>query len=281
MILCGVWAAPSRFRRNFDLDGLLREHVRYFPAAKSFVARRLSLVKLAEGAPRPADYALTAEEWIERFAAGRDGGFNESRAIEALTRQLGPRWQGPEAAAPDVRVLFVAFALHWVERRDDAIGLLGEVSASLSAAGEEERTGPDAYLVLPETLVRRVDVLLQDRGWFSDAEQAAARHAYTTPALMTVLNTARLRAGVLAPAQFAWLKLVDRPLWYALHSLGFESEGIGRYLHPNARAEAAGARDHWASERAAGQPVTWPSFERALQSLRQAHAARTARQPIA
>ena len=182
------------------------------------------------------------------------------RAIEALTRQLGPRWQGPEAAAPDVRVLFVAFALHWVERRDEAIGLLGEVSASLSAAGEEERTGPDAYLVLPETLVRRVDALLQDRGWFSDAEQAAARHAYTTPALMTVLNTARLRAGVLAPAQFAWLKLVDRPLWYALHSLGFESEGIGRYLHPNARVEAAGARDHWASERAAGQPVTWPSF---------------------
>ena len=39
---------------------------------------------------------------------------------------------------------------------------------------------------------------------------------------MSVLNAARSRSGVLAPAQFAFLKLVDRRLWYALHALGFE-----------------------------------------------------------
>ena len=59
---------------------------------------------------------------------------------------------------------------------------------------------------------------------------------------MGLLNEARLKSGVLAPAQFVWLKLVDRRLWYALHSLGFETEGSGRYLHPNPRIEAAGAR---------------------------------------
>lgn len=180
--------------------------------------------------PRPADYALTPEEWIDRFAAGRDGSFNEGRAIEVLTRQLGPRWQGPDAAAPVVRVLFVTFALHMVERREDAIAFLGEISESLDATTDEEPTGPAAYLSLPKTAVKQADVLLADRSWFSAAEQAAARHAYTIPALMTVLNSARLRAGVLAPAQFAWLKLVDRPLWYALQSLGSESEGIGRAL---------------------------------------------------
>ena len=52
-------------------------------------------------------------------------------------------------------------------------------------------------------------------------EAVADRHAYTAPALMSVLTLARAEAGVLAPAQFAFLKLVDRPLWYALHSLGF------------------------------------------------------------
>jgi len=83
-----------------------------------------------------------------------------------------------------------------------------------------------------------------------------------------------LRAGVLAPAQFSWVKLVDRPLWYALHSLGFESEGLGRYAHPNPRVEAAGARDHWATERAADRPVHWPAVERALEALKQAHAQR-------
>ena len=280
-VLCGVWAAPSRFRRNFDHEGLLREHVKHFPAAHAFLRRRLALSRLPDGMPRPADYALTAEEWIDRFAAGRDRGFDEARALEALTHQLGPRWWGPEAAAPVVRLLFVAFALHMVERRDEAIALLGEVSASLGASADNARTGPDAYLTLPAEAVRRADALLEDRARFSEAGRAAGRHAYTTPALMTVLNTARLRAGVLAPAQFAWLKLVDRPLWYALQSLGFESDGIGRYLHPNARVEAAGARDHWTSERAAGQPVTWPSIDRAMQALRQIHTARTSRQPIA
>jgi intracellular multiplication protein IcmP len=87
---------------------------------------------------------------------------------------------------------------------------------------------------------------------------------------MALLNAARLRAGVLAPAQFAWLKLVDRALWYSLHSLGYETEGYGRYLHPNPRPEAGGARDHWAAERAAGEPVIRPSVERALEAIQRA-----------
>jgi intracellular multiplication protein IcmP len=93
---------------------------------------------------------------------------------------------------------------------------------------------------------------------------------------MSVLNVARLRAGVLAPSQFVWVKFVDRPLFYALQSLGFESEGLGRYAHPNPRVEAAGARDHWASERAAGQPLPAPSIARAMQALRHVHAGRGA-----
>ena len=90
---------------------------------------------------------------------------------------------------------------------------------------------------------------------------------------MSLLNESRLAAGVLAPAQFAWLKLVDRPLWYALHSLGFETEGFGRYLHPNPRVEAAGARDHWAAERIAKRPLARPDIERALEAVRAASAA--------
>ena len=62
----------------------------------------------------------------------------------------------------------------------------------------------------------------------------------------------------MAPAQFVWLKLVDRNLWYALHSLGYEIEGIGRYIHPNPRVEALGARDHWAAERMCGPPILKP-----------------------
>lgn len=82
------------------------------------------------------------------------------------------------------------------------------------------------------------------------------------------------RAGALAPGQFGWLKLVDRRLWYALHLLGFETEGAGRYLHPNPRVEALGARDHWSVERIAGVPVSRPDLDRAVEALQKAALAR-------
>jgi len=109
---------------------------------------------------------------------------------------------------------------------------------------------------------------LRDFDVLAPAVAVAARHGYAYTALMALLNDARLKAGVLAPAQFVWLKLVDRRLWYALHSLGFETEGFGRYLHPNPRIEAASARDHWAAERLYGRPLLRPEIERALNAAR-------------
>ena len=271
---CFVFAAPSRFKRAFDVEGLIREQALRFPGVRAFVRRKLSLVRLDEKAPRPADYALTASEWLDRFVCKAGAHFDDRRAFDALSMQLGPTWEGVSKAAPIARVLFAAFALHMVERLDDAVTMLGEISTALDSNRKEGGSGPSTSLPVPAATLRRVDELLRDTRWYEEAVNVASRHAFTTPALMAVLNHARLRAGVLAPAQFAWTKLIDRPLWYALHSLGFESEGLGRYAHPNARVEAAGARDHWATERAAGRPIPWPSIARAIDALRQAHAQR-------
>ena len=84
----------------------------------------------------------------------------------------------------------------------------------------------------------------------------------------------------MAPAQFVWLKLVDRNLWYALHSLGYEIEGTGRYIHPNPRVEALGARDHWAAERIAGRAILKPYLDGALATLRRYSDVREARADV-
>lgn len=267
-VICTVRAAPSRFKRAFDLDGLAREQMQSFATASAFVGRRLRLCLPAAGAPRPADYALTAEEWIERYAVDGASRFDEARASAALVRQLGPRWRGPERGSPAVQLLFAAFALHHAERREDAIELLGAASAALATVDSAGPDGPGQPLRLPDDLVAYSAGLLADPEAFTEARRLAACHAYTAPALMTLLNAARKRHGVLAPAQFAWLKLVDRPLWYGLHSLGFETEGDGRYFHPSPRVEAFGARDHWAVECAAGEPVFEPDLTRAIAALR-------------
>jgi intracellular multiplication protein IcmP len=272
--ICTLQAPPSRFRRAFDMDGLAREQARTFAVARAFVGRKLRLSLPGHGAPRPADYALTAEEWIERYAVGDETRFEEARALAALVQQLGPRWKGPESGSPAVKLLFAAFALHYADRREDALELLGSASTALATVERDRPDGPQRPLNLPDDLVAYSAGLLADPEAFPEARHRAARHAYTAPALMTLLNVARMRHGVLAPAQFAWLKLVDRPLWYALHSLGFETEGDGRYLHPSPRVEALGARDHWAVECAAGEPVFEPGLTRAIDAMRQSALAR-------
>jgi intracellular multiplication protein IcmP len=216
---------------------------------------------------------LAPEEWIARFATGLDGDFDEAAARCALVRRLGPRWRGLQDASPRVRCLFAAFALHLAQRRAEALRLLGDLSVSLGNSDQDKPEGPDAPLALPASARAVADAFLGDGELVTPALAISNRHAYAHTALMELLNTARLRAGVLAPGQFAWLKLVDRPLWYALHSLGFEREGVGRYLHPNPRVEAVGARDHWAVERIAGEPLIEPNMDRAIEALRKVAAA--------
>jgi intracellular multiplication protein IcmP len=278
--ICAVRAAPARYKRVFDLDGLIREQAASFRTSAAFVRRRLRLVPPAfaqagqsPGEPRPADYALAPEEWIARFATGLDGDFDEAAAQCALVRQLGPRWLGLQDASPQVRCLFAAFALHLSQRRADALRLLGDLSASLANSDQDKPEGPDTRLALPASVGAEVEAFLRDGELVTPALAIADRHAYAHTALMELLNQARLRGGVLAPGQFAWLKLVDRPLWYALHSLGFETENLGRYLHPNPRVEAVGARDHWAVERLIGEPVIEPNMDRAIEALRKVAAA--------
>lgn len=271
--ICATRAAPSRFKRRFDLDGLIEEQASEFPVTAAFAKRHLKLAAPGVQKILPADYALTPDEWIARFAAHSSGRLHEQKARAALTKQLGERWTGPASASPVARLLFTVFALHLAERRDDALQILGQASACVSDAKHDGENGPTEALSLSAALISQVDRFFAENmsaNQKTAALKIVARHAYVSTALMALLTAARIEAGVMAPAQFVWLKLVDRNLWYALHSLGYEIEGIGRYIHPNPRIEALGARDHWAAERLAGRPILKPNFDESVVALRRA-----------
>ena len=269
-VLCFFRSSAARFSRDFDLGSLMREHAKTFRTTAAFVERELGVVAPRAGEPRPADPALHPEEWIERYATA-DGAYDEAAARAELARQLGPVWQGIRSAAPHVRVLYAAFALHLVGRLPDTLALLGDMSEGLAAPEPGEGPGgPEQPLVLPATVVAIADGALLDPEVAGAAKAVVSRHGYTAPALMTLLNEARRRYGSLQPALFASLRLVDRRLWYALHSLGFASDTPGQDLHPNPYVEAVGARDHWAAELAAGGPLLVPALEGAVVAVRAA-----------
>jgi len=245
--------APSRrFRTLLDADGVFRAQGEPFRCAGAYVGREQPLVEPKPSLLRANDFALHAPEWIARHAWDAKAGFQPMLCRLALVRQLGPVWTGPAAAQPHARLLFAAFALHSIRERAEATRLLGDFAQRL-AKGD----GQDA-LDVPAELVARADVILADRDVATGCVEVAAKHAFQTTALMAALDHARDKAGVLAPAQFNGLKLVDRGLWYALHSLGM----------PNPYVEALGARAHWAAEALAGQPLHTPVIDAAVHAVR-------------
>lgn len=259
-VVCLFRAAPSRFCRNLNLDRLIRAQAEVFRTISAHIGRRLGSDGIAAGEPRATDPSLHDREWIERFATG-PAGFDEGAARRELARQLGPRWTGYAKAEPHVRCLFAAFALHASRDRSGAIDLLGTLAESLSSG--------EPPLVFPERAVAAAGAAMRDPKITERCDEIAAKHAYTMPALMTVLSHARRRAGVLAPAQFNFLKLVDRRLWYSLHSLGFPDENSPDFgPMPNPLIEAAGARCHWHAEVIAGRPISIPQIDAAAATVR-------------
>jgi intracellular multiplication protein IcmP len=259
-------AGNARFTRAFDLDALMAEQAKTSRSTAAFVRRGLKLAGIRAGDPRPADPALHAPEWIARYAT-RDGRFDEASARRELFRQLGSEWRRLADAAPAVRCMLAVFALHGVQRREEAARLLGLLSEGLRVSGHDGGEGPTTLLAFDPKTLAIADRALAELCVAAWAFEIMDAHHFTTPGLMSVLNAARLRSGVLAPAQFAFLKLVDRRLWYALHALGFE-DGPLAHPHPSQRVEAIGARAHWAAERAIGAPIPTPEFEAAIDAIR-------------
>lgn len=269
--ICLFRGENRELRRVLDLEAFIEVQARMFPTLRGFAKRRLTaLVPPSDhGDPRPADPALTSEEWSGRYARNPDGSFNEVGATEAFSRQIGVSYNGrPLDAPPIARILFAAFALQRLQKRKEAMELLGKLSEAMADVDTGSEYGPAQPLSAPKSVVREADAILATLEVAQTISTACELHGWTTTALMTLLCDARLAAGVLAPPAFAIVKLIDRPLWYALHSLGFPSDNPREDVHPNPRIEAAGARAHWEEERRLGRPLYLPAIDRALATVR-------------
>ncbi|MDN3563108.1 hypothetical protein QWZ14_01790 [Paeniroseomonas aquatica] len=269
-VWCWRRVGTARYRRRFDVEGLLAEQATVFPFMAAYVGRGLRPVNPAEGEPRPADPVLHAGEWVQRFARGPKGEFCERQAREEMMRQLGPIWTGVADAAPHVRAMVAAMALHAARRREDAVQMLGALSRSLPIDAKDGPAGPAQPLEFSAKAIAIADEYLRDPDLRGRMEKAAAGHAYTATALMSMLCEARARAGIFNPGMFQFLQMVDRRLFLALDSLGFPVIGVPWHLiaAQTPFAEAAAARSHWAAEREAKCRLVLPVFGPAIVTIR-------------
>ena len=224
----------SENRKSYTMDTMIKRQSTIFPIIQSFVSfdpskqpPRPPGLHIPEDLPVFAE-ALGPEEWIAHNAIPvPDGKLDHSATAKAFAKQLGPRWKGAKALPPYKQILLAAFCLKAVRKRNDADHMLSRLSVCWSH---------DKGLNLKKDgkLLGEARKILRNKNISGKTLAQCNQHAWQNTAIIRALWYARSEGGVLAPAQFLWLRGFDRALWYPLNNLGrnsFHMEAIGAMCH--------------------------------------------------
>lgn len=256
MICWAIFLAPNtRFRVRHNVDTLIKAQAQAWPVVSpmiDFDPSQNNSRKPGKPIPKklpPFAEALSPAEFIAfNKIPMANAGPNRDQARLVFAKQLGPRWDGADVMPVHLRALFAAFALKGARKREESDAFLGEIATHWSL---------ENGLELPKSVVARIDKIIADPKIGQLAEDVAWQHAYTSTALIRVLLWARERGGVLAPAQFIWMRAHDRGMWYPLNNAG------RRTFH----CEGAGVISHFMAERAISRPIIQPKVEGAIAAL--------------
>jgi intracellular multiplication protein IcmP len=165
-------------------------------------------------------------------------------AYRLFALQLGPMWPGLDFLPIHVKALALVFLARTTGQRPLANSILKQIAAS-AATGKLDFTGVSEQLknFRDHKIIRWVE----------------ARHAYVTTFMATLLEIAR-SDGVLASAEFLWLKPVDRRLWFVLNNVGRRTAFV----------EVAGIYSHWIAEKKIGRALKTPMVKGAVDALDEA-----------
>jgi intracellular multiplication protein IcmP len=251
-IIATMYGPGTHFRRRMNLEALMADQAKSFPYIQPFLKfdpRKLPF--RAPGQPVPAQLppfseALAPEEWIAyNEIKVTPAGMDRNKTYQALAVQLGPRWQGPEKLPLHAQGLFAVFALKHVRKRKDAEQMLQELALCWSHDKGFRPSGK---------LKSKIRAAIRNPKVGGALCKYADQHAYETTAMARSLQRAREEGGVVAPAEFLWLRGQDRQLWYPLNNLGRKSYCV----------EAVGALVHYTNELIAGQKIPMPRFDEVI-----------------
>lgn len=162
-------------------------------------------------------------------------------AHRVLTSQVGPLWTSPLDLPIHIKALLVIFIARADRDRQLANHLLAQISRS-AAGGKLDFSG--------------VEEALQKCANNRIIQWLSGHHAYVYTFMASLIEIARTN-GVLASAEFLWLKPVDRRLWFVLNSVGRQTAVV----------EVAGAYSHWKTEKKLGRALRTPMIDEAVNAL--------------
>jgi len=249
-----LFSPRNRFMTKHTLESLIATQAKMWPIISPIVKFNPSKTGRVLGDMVPDKLplfaeALSPEEWVSWNRIPVVNGIpDRDAARRSFIKQLGPRWSGAGSLPVHMRALLAAFALKGAQKREASDDFLGRLALSWSPTNGFR---PEA------SLISEIDKILHDPETGGRIIPIADAHAFRTTALLGALRWARANGGVLAPAQFLWVRGEDRALWYPLNNLGRRS------FH----SEGAGAMAHFMSEEAAKKPLPIPRVDTAIVTL--------------
>lgn len=251
------YGPQTQYRSKLNLEGLIRRQASNFPAIAPFIDFNPgTMPPRPPGAPVPAELPLFAEalgpeEWLAYHSIpAPDGQLDEKALKTAFQKQLIGRWKGPMALEPYQQILLAAFCLKAARKRKESDAMLGRLALCWSAK-------KGLNLRRDKKLLREAKAVLKNKDLAGGTLRMTNRHAFVTTALIRALTYAREEGGVLAPAQFVWLRGHDRRLWYPLNNAGRQSFHM----------EALGAMSHYRAEKITQRPIPVPKMEHAIETM--------------
>jgi len=236
-----------RFQKEYTMDQLKKQESENWPQISPVLSIDLLKEDLDIGpwamAKIPLDFCK--EHDMLSIGEGEDNKLvwklKAEPAYRVFALQIGAPWRSVKSLPIHLKALIVIFLARALRERDVANRFLKQISAS-AGHGKLDFTGVEEQLEL-----------------YKDAKPlkwVEERHAYVGCVLATLLEMARID-GVLATAEFLWLKPVDRLIWYMLNSVGRQT----------AVAEVAGLFAHWHAEKKLKRPLKNPMVKEAVNAL--------------
>lgn len=237
----------EKFKHVYSMDSLRKAEYKIWPQVTPVMKVDLVKKDLDEG---PWATSLTPMLFAKKHKILREYrdesgkisvSLNEGAAYRIFALQVGQFWRDIETFPMHIQALFAIFLARANQDRKIADNLLDQIAKS---SGSEKLDFSDVSSVVKKYKNSK------------HAKYIERRHAYMLPAMATLLEIARTD-GVLATAEFLWLKPIDRPLWYILNSVGRQT----------AFPEVAGAFAHWLTEKKIERALKVPAVEEAVKAL--------------
>lgn len=252
--------SKREFRRNFSIDSLIEDQADLWPVIKPMVEVKPQDTKdldTGEWAmclePIQFGYKNNLVIETENKMGEKKIALDEEKSLKLFKTQLGRQWKGVEDLTREERFVLSVLLTKANRFGKDAVVLVGTIATAYSSEKKYSKKQMDLFMKEADAAA---DAAIEKYKKSEVFLNILSQHYYVNTVLPRMLEMARVD-GVLATADFIWLKPRNRTLWYILNNVGRTASWT----------ECAGIWFHYNYEKAIERKLPAPKISGALAAL--------------